>query len=62
MLTKGLYNARRSTQFMAATSQRTFFGTDDNVLSRSDRKAWRKLRLGPFVIVGEKYAVLCHRF
>jgi hypothetical protein len=47
---------------MAATSQRTFFGTDDNVLSRSDRKAWRKLRLGPFVIVGEKYAVLCHRF
>jgi len=64
MLSKTLFNARRSTAIMGATPSRgfAFFGGEDDVLTRSDRKTGRKMRIGPFCIVGEKFSVLTHRF
>jgi len=62
MLTKAFLNTRRSTAILGCVPQRNFFFSEDSVLSRSDRKTSRKMRIGPFVIVGERYSVLTHRF
>jgi len=63
MLSKTLFNARRSTALLATPSRGfAFFSGEEDVLTRSDRKTGRKMRIGPFCIVGEKFSVLTHRF
>lgn len=47
---------------MGSTATRNFWNTDDSVITRSDRKTRKCMQIGPFVVVGEKFSVLTHRF